>query len=81
MISIEEHCKKFLEIREKYNLSDTEKAEEIAKFLTTHKEDKEQKITIKEFSKLFNINEEDSFIFLTFIEKGLMFKEKHMKKD
>lgn len=77
MLSVEEHCKKFLEIRKKYNLEDPEKAEEIATFLTRKDNNEKHKITSKEFSKLFSMTEEDAFIFLSFIEKGINFKEKH----
>lgn len=83
MIPIEEHSKKFEEIRNKYNLSNPDKAEEIARFLTTHRDNNqsETKISAKEFAKLFSMDEEDAFIFLSFIERGLNFKKKHIDNN
>jgi len=83
MIPIEEHSEKFVEIRNKYRLSDPVRAEEIANFLTSHpdRNEEETKISAIDFAKLFNMEDEDAFLFLSFIERGLNFKKKHMDNN
>ena len=72
-MDLKEHKKAFEKIIKKYGLADEQKADEISKFLT-----KGEKISYKEFATLFNISEEDSKIFLSFIYKGIEFKESHI---
>ena len=72
-----EHKKKFEEIVRKYKLQETEKAEEIAKYLVKNGGGK---ISLKEFSTLFAMNEEDAKNFLSFIQKGIVFKEEYIDK-
>jgi len=66
---------KFDEIVKKYNLNDIDKATEISKFLTSGK-----KISVKEFSILFVMDETDAKLFLDFILMGLEFKESYIDK-
>lgn len=75
MKDLENHKKQFEEIVKKYNLFQEQKAKKIATFLTTKKE---SKISLKDFSDRFNIEEKDAVIFLSFIQKGIQFKEKHI---
>ena len=70
-----EQKKQFDSIVRKYQLDDTEKASEIAKFLTSAK-----KISFKEFAVLFAMDENDVRIFLEFILKGIDFKENYLDK-
>ena len=76
-MDLEEHKQEFERIVKKYNLHESQKAEEIAKYLI--KEGK-NKISIKEFSILFAIKEKDAKAFLSFIQKGIQFKEEHIDK-
>jgi len=70
-MDIQTHGKKFKEVIEKHGLA--EKADEIAEYII-----KTRHIDVKEFSKLFNIDEEDAEILISFIHKGIKFKEKHI---
>ena len=72
-MEIEEHHKQFKEIITKYNLSDELKADKISHYLTNI--DK-QNVSANDFANKFSIKEEEAKIFLSFIEKGLKFKEK-----
>jgi hypothetical protein len=74
-MDIENHYKEFMRVIEKYNLSEEDKAEEIAHFLTKH-----DNISVDEFAKLFAMDEKDALIFLSYIEKGVNFKTKHIDK-
>ena len=74
-MEIAEHKKEFDRITEKYCLKDPEKAEEIANFLL-----KQKKISAEEFAKYFAMSEKDAKIFLSFIEKGISFKENVLDK-
>ena len=65
----------FEKIVKRYNLEDKDKASEIAKFLTSGK-----KISFKEFAILFAIEEDDAKTFLSFILKGIEFKENYLDK-
>lgn len=76
-MDIKNHKNKFEKIVEKYNLKDESKAGEIANFLTKARQ---EKVSAKEFSKLFNMDEEDAVVFLSFIQRGLEFKENHIDK-
>ena len=73
-MEIKQHKQEFEKIVKKYNLSTPDKAKELAVFLTKNK------IDIDEFSTLFNIDKEDAIIFLSFIQKGIQFKEQHLDK-
>lgn len=75
IMEIFEHKKKFDEIVKKYGLNESDKAKEIADYLI-----KTQKINMKEFSTLFVISEDDAKIFLSFLRKGLDFKEEYIDK-
>jgi len=74
---IAEHKKEFDKIIKKYNLADEEKADEIAKFLT---DNKRKEISAEVFAQLFGMQEKEAKIFLSFIEKGIKFKKKHIDK-
>ena len=73
-MDIAEHKKKFEKVIEKYNLAD--KAEEVAKYILKH-----QDVSVKEFSTLFAMEEEDAKVFLSFIDVGIKFKEKHIDNN
>lgn len=73
-----QHKKEFDKIIEKYGFKDEQKAGEIADFLTKHEKDK---VSVKEFATLFNMDEHDAITFLGFIHKGLRFKEEHIDKN
>lgn len=68
--NLTQHKQKFQKIVKKYNLDQPKKAEKISKYLTS-----EKNITLKNFSEKFSIPESESEIFLTFIHKGIQFKE------
>ena len=76
-MDIKDHTDKYLEIIKKYNLSDDKKAEEISTYLTN---DHGKIISAKEFSVLFAMEEKDAEIFLSFIQKGIGFKQAHLDK-
>ena len=76
-MDIEKHNNDFLKIIKKYDLFSEQKAGEIADYLTKHRKGK---VSTKEFSELFLMSEEEAYIFLSFIDKGLKFKEKHLDK-
>lgn len=69
------HRHAFEKIAEKYGLKTPEKANEVADFLTKHHG---KELSPKEFSKLFNMDEKDATVFLSFIAIGIKFKEKHI---
>ena len=52
-----------------------QKAEEIAKYIT-----KNQAIKVDEFATLFAMTQEEAHTFLSFIKKGVDFKEEHIDK-
>jgi predicted HTH domain antitoxin len=68
-----EHKKKFDEIVRKYKLFEEKKAEEISIFLT-----KSKVVSRGEFATLFNMDINDADIFLSFIHKGIIFKEQNI---
>ena len=74
-MTIEKHHQAFLKVVEKYKLDAEHKAEEVAAFLT-HKHGKT--ITPKEFANKFNMDENDAVIFLTWIHRGVQFKESNI---
>ena len=71
-MDIEDHHKQFELIAEKYGLKNEEKAGEIADFLVAHPGGK---VAAHEFAEQFGLPEKDALVFLTFIDKGLRFKE------
>ena len=73
-MDIATHKQKFDEVIKRYDLA--EKAEEIANYLTRHKE-----INSSEFANLFAMDDADARIFLSFIRKGIEFREKHLRND
>lgn len=77
-MDIKKHKEEFDKIIRKYNLSAPDKAEEISQFLTSKDRDK---VSYHEFSKFFNMTEDEAKIFLSFIEIGLEFKKKHIDKE
>jgi len=72
-MDIEKHKQEFDKIIDKYNLKDEDKAEEIAKFLT---DNKRKEVSAKEFATLFGMEVDEVVLFLSFIEKGIKFREK-----
>ncbi len=72
MEDIKAHKEAFDKVIKKYNLSDEQKAGEIADFLTKQKENI---VSVKEFSTCFAIEEADAEVFLSFILRGIKFKE------
>jgi hypothetical protein len=77
MEDIKKHKDLFEAIAEKYHLKNEQKAGEIADFLTTHPAGK---TSVKAFSEKFGMSETEALVFLSFIDKGLRFKEMHMDK-
>lgn len=78
MMDIEEHKRRFDEIITKYGLDEESKAGEVADFLTRH--DKPS-VSAGEFAKLFGMEEEEAVTFLSFIERGLRFKQDHLDQE
>ncbi|MEA2037829.1 MAG: hypothetical protein U9O94_10065 [Nanoarchaeota archaeon] len=76
-MDISKHVEEYQKIIKKYNLNSEKKAEEIAEFLT---KDSGKNVSPKEFSKLFEMSEKEAEIFLSFIEKGIKFKEDNIDK-
>lgn len=76
-MDIEEHKRRFEAIADKYDLKNEEKAGEIADFLVTHPAGV---VSAHEFAKLFAMTKEEAETFLTFIDKGLRFKEAHIDR-
>ena len=81
MKDVEAHYKEFLEVVKKYNLDDQDKAEEISAYLTAHKHHDKGNVTPKQFARNFSMSEQEALTFLSFIERGLDFKQKHMAKE
>lgn len=69
------HKREFDAIVEKYGLRDESKALEIAEFLTSHKG---ESVSAKEFADLFAMTSEEAVVFLSFIQRGIKFKEQHI---
>lgn len=77
MENLDNHKKEFERIIQENNLNTEEKASQIANYVTG-----KQTISAEEFSAEFGIPLEDSKTFLSFIKKGISFKEEHVdKKD
>ncbi|MBD3164792.1 hypothetical protein GF323_06350 [Candidatus Woesearchaeota archaeon] len=77
MEHLKKHKEEFERIIRKYNLKEKEKAAEIADFLT---KSHGKKISAKEFAKLFGMSEQEAVIFLSWIQKGIKFKEENMNR-
>lgn len=75
MDDIAKHKAAFDKIIEKYGLRDEAKALEIAEFLTMHKQ---EAVSAKEFADLFAMTPQEAVIFLSFIQRGIRFKEQHI---
>jgi len=71
-MDIAQHKQEFDRIIEQYSLD--EKADEVSEFLVG------KSTTAKEFATLFAMKEKDAEIFLSFVHKGIRFKEKHLDK-
>lgn len=71
----ETHYKEFMRVIEKYNLSDADKADRIAHFLTNNQR---ETISVNDFAKIFALDEDDALIFLSYIEKGIILKRKYI---
>ncbi|PLW79741.1 hypothetical protein C0585_06160 [Candidatus Woesearchaeota archaeon] len=76
-MEIEEHRDEFLKIIDRYDLQKEDKAEEIAVFLTNGKENE---ISAREFASKFCMSVDEAVIFLSFIHKGVKFKEENIDK-
>lgn len=74
-MEIEDHYNQFKEIVQKYGLDHEKTAEQISHFLT--KSDRSS-VSAHEFSTLFGMDDEEAILFLSFIDKGLRFKEQNM---
>lgn len=70
----QEHKQAFDRVVAKYNLADEKKAGEVADFLTKHKV---REFSTKEFADAFGMDPEDANVFLSFIQKGLSFREQY----
>lgn len=76
-MDIAEHKEEFDKIIEKYDLSSDKKAEQISNYLTKHPKGV---ISVEDFANIFDMEENEAVIFLSFIQKGLKFKEKNIDK-
>jgi len=74
---LETHREEFKNIISKYNLMTQERATEIANFLTSQKGGA---VSAEEFAKKYNMESHEAYIFLSFIQKGIKFKEEHLDK-
>ncbi len=77
MHDIQKHKEAFDKILDKYDLRSEEKADEIANFLTSHSD---SLVSLDEFARLFAMSKEEAHIFLSFVARGLKFKEEHLDK-
>lgn len=71
----EEHIREYKRIIAKYSLGEECKAEEIAIFLTKKGT---ERVYADEFATLFGMKRGEAVIFLSFIEKGIQFRNRHM---
>lgn len=76
-MELEEHKEKFQQIIKKYGFSDEIKAQEITDFLLSNN----QGVSLDEFSKRFSIPKDEAKVFLSFIVKGIEFKEEVIDKN
>jgi hypothetical protein len=70
-MDIIKHKREFDRVIAKYSLAD--KADEIANYIV-----KRKTIQVHEFATLFNMEEDDAEILLSFIKRGIEFKEKYI---
>lgn len=77
-MEIEELHKRFRDIIEKYGLDDEKSAEDISQFLTNSTR---EGVNAKDFASLFGMTEDEAKLFLSFIDKGLRFKEDSLDKN
>ena len=78
-MNLEKHKEEFMTIIKKYQFYTSEKAQEIANFLIKHTDNS---VSAKEFANKYQMTENEAYIFLSFIQKGIKFKEEHLdKKD
>jgi len=75
-MELQKHKEEFENIVKKYKLDEQDKAQEIANFLT-----KGNSISYKEFATLFAMSEDEAKTFLSFIQKGIEYKEEHIDKN
>lgn len=76
-MTLEEHKKNFMYIIKKYNLDEPKKAEEISKYLT---QTKINNISVSNFAQKFGLEKHEAEVFLSFIYKGIEFKEEYIDK-
>lgn len=76
-LEIKKHYEEFMKIIDKYNLSDEQKSEDIAEILTSGKK---AYLSPDDFAKEFKMTLREAEIFLTFIERGIHFKENVLGK-
>lgn len=69
-----DHHERFREVIERNGLED--KAEEISDFLLKRKE-----VSAQQFSDIFGISVDDAAVFLSFIKRGIDFKERTLDKN
>jgi len=74
-MELEQHKEEFQEIVKKYRLFTTQKAKEIGLFLTNQLG---MQVSALEFAKKYEMTEQEAKIFLSFIQKGIEFKESHI---
>ncbi|MBN1274969.1 hypothetical protein JXA12_01630 [Candidatus Woesearchaeota archaeon] len=72
-MDLEEHHHQFEAIAERHGLKNEEQAGRIADFLVSHPAGK---VSAPEFSEEFGMSEEEAVVFLSFIDRGLRFKER-----
>lgn len=73
MMELGKHKEEFEKIVKKYDLTEEGTAQDIANFLTS-----QSVVSYEEFAKKFGMDSEDAKIFLSFIHKGIQFKEEHI---
>jgi Fic family protein len=78
IMDIARHKEEFDKIIEKYDLSDDKKAEQISNYLTKNPKGT---ISVEDFANIFDMEEDEVITFLSFIQKGLKFKEKHIDME
>ncbi|MCA9495790.1 MAG: hypothetical protein KC589_02515 [Nanoarchaeota archaeon] len=74
-MDLEKHKEEFERVVKKYKFFEKEMAEQLSKHLL-----KEGGVKLHEFAEHFKMDKMDAKIFLSFIEKGIKFKEDHIDK-
>lgn len=77
MEDIFEHKKEFDRIIKLYGLDDAQKAQEITDYILS----KQGKLSLSEFSNHFAMTQEDAKTFISFIAKGVEFKQEVIDKN